>query len=156
MTKGAFDEKVVSLLGALHSVSYSLLPNAEDQADAVQECVKKALQKRDSLRDDAQFKTWIVRILVNECYNILRKKKRLVPTEEIEIAAPPEADGEVFEALMRLPDKLRLPVVLHHIEGYATKEIARILRLPEGTVKGRLVRGREHLKRLLTGEEAWR
>lgn len=155
MTKAEFDQKVLDLLGVLHSVSYSLLPNPEDQADAVQECVKKALIKRHALRNDAALKTWLIRILVNECHNIGRHKQRMVPMSEVEIISPPKADPAVFEALMELPEQLRLPVVLHHIEGYSTKEISQILRVPEGTIKGRLVQGRRHLSQRLKKEEAW-
>lgn len=155
MTKTEFDQRVLSLLGVLHSVSYSLLPNPEDQADAVQECVKKALQKRHTLRDAGAMKTWLLRILVNECHNIGRHKQRTVPVADVEIKTPPEADRAVFEALMELPEKLRLPVVLHHIEGYNTSEVSEILRIPVGTVKGRLVRGRKQLYTILKEEEAW-
>ncbi len=155
MTREAFEDAVVSLLGVLHSVSYSLLPNPEDQADAVQECVRKALQKRETLREDRFLKTWLIRILVNECYTILRGKKRIFSTDSVEIVAPPQADGTVFEALMQLEEKYRLPIVLHHIEGYKTQEIARILRIPEGTVKGRLARGRTRLQAILVEQEAW-
>ena len=155
MTKDEFDRQVVSLLDALHSVSYSLLQNPEDQADAVQECIKKALIKRDSLREDRYLKTWLVRILINECHNIGRAKKRSTPFAEIEVMAPPQANPVLFEALGMLEEHFRLPVVLHHIAGYSTREIAKILRVPEGTIKYRLVRGRTLLEKIMTEQEAW-
>lgn len=154
MDKATFDEQVVAQLGVLHSVSYSLLQNPEDQADAVQEAVKKALTRYQSLRDERYFRTWMVRILINECHNIHRQKRRLVPTEEVEIVVPPQADGALFESMGRLEEKFRLPLVLHHIAGYATKEVAHILRVPEGTVKYRLVRGRRLLETMLDEKEA--
>lgn len=154
MTKEQFDEAVLSLLGVLHSVSYSLLPNPHDQADAVQECIKKALMKRESLREDRYFKTWLIRILVNECHNIHRIKKRLVPTEAIEVIAPSAADPAQFEAINRLEEKLRLPLVLHYVSGYGTREIAGILQVTESTVKYRLVRGRKLLQQYINEEEA--
>jgi len=152
MTKELFNEKVIALLGILHSVSYSMLPNPEDQADAVQECIKKALIKRESLRDDQFFKTWLIRILLNECHNIHRQKKREVPTEEIPTVAPPSADRDLFYAMQQLDERFRLPIVLHHIEGYAAKEVSQILRVPEGTIKARLVRGRRYLQDILNQE----
>ncbi len=154
MTKEQFGDAVVSQLGMLHSVSYSLLPNPHDQADAVQECVKKALLKRETLRDDRYFKTWLVRILINECHSIHRAKRRFIPTESIEIVAPPNVNTELFDAMNRLDEKLRLPLTLHHIAGYATREIAGILHITESTVKYRLVRGRALLQQNLDGEEA--
>lgn len=153
MTKEAFIEQVTALTNMLYRVSYGLLANPEDQADAVQESIRKALCKRESLRDDQFFRTWLVRILINECRNIQRRGGREIPAEEIVLAAPPEANRELYEALMALPDKYRLPVMLHYIEGYAVMEIARMLRVPEGTVKTRLRKARGLLKALLQDEE---
>ena len=146
MTKDEFANRIILLQDTLYRVSYSLLPNPYDQDDAVQEAIRIALQKRATLRDDRYLKTWIIRILINECYGILRKKKRETPMEAIEVIAPPTSDREVVDALVQLEARFRLPLVLHHIEGYSTKEVAKILRVPEGTVKGRLVRGRDLLK----------
>ena len=146
MTKNEFAAQVVSLQDTLYRVSYSLLPNPYDQDDAVQETIRIALQKRETLREDRYLKTWIIRILIHVCYGLLRKKKKELPTETIEVVVPPTSDGTVVEALLKLEERFRLPLVLHHIEGYTTKEVSRILRVPEGTVKGRLVRGRDLLR----------
>lgn len=74
--------------------------------------------------------------------------------------SPPEkkqyssnTDG-VREAVFSLDEDFRLPVILHYMEGYKTREIARILKIPEGTVKTRLARAKQKLKRLLEEEEA--
>ncbi len=150
MTKDEFAIQVVALQDTLYRVSYSLLPNPYDQDDAVQETIRIALQKRETLREDRYLKTWIIRILIHACYALLRKKKRELPMEGIEAVAPPASDRDVMEALLALEERFRLPLVLHHIEGYTTKETSRILRAPEGTVKARLVRGRNLLKTMLT------
>ena len=154
MTKAEFDRQVVSLLDTLHSVSYSLLTNPEDQADAVQECIKKALAKRESLREDRYLRTWLVRILINECHNIGRRKKRLIPCAEVEIVVPPQANNHLFEEVTALEEHFRLVIVLYYIAGYTTREVAQILRVPEGTVKYRLVRGRNLLRGALLEQEA--
>lgn len=154
MTKEMFDQQVLALERVLYRVTYSMLPNPHDQADAVQECIKKALIKRETLKDDRYFKTWLIRILVNECHNIQRQRKRMTPTEEIEIVVQPDVNRSLFEALQSLDEKHRLPIVLHHISGYTTKEVAQILRIPEGTVKYRLVHGRSRLEAILQEEEA--
>ncbi len=153
MTKEQFGEAVTAQLNALHSVSYSLLQNPYDQQDAVQEAVKKALLSREKLRNEAYFKTWLIRILINECHAIHRQKKRVTPMETLPKVAPPEADSALFEAMQALPEKLRLPLTLHHIAGYDTLEVSKILGITRSTVKYRLVRGREHLKQLLTEQE---
>ncbi len=160
MTKQAFMDNIIALTDTLYRVSYGILGNRDDQADAVQECLRRALQKRETLRDDRLLTTWLVRILINECYTLLRRRQRELPfNEEAEIAEdiadtpPPLADGELYDALMSLPDKYRLPVMLHYIEGYAMKEIAAMLRMPEGTVKTRLRHARGLLKEMLEDEE---
>lgn len=155
MDKEAFADRVVALEDVLYRVSYTLLPNPEDQKDAVQECLRKAFQKHESLRDDDRLQGWLVRILVNECYNVLRQKKRIMPVEEVVVTVPPKADPFLNEALMSLAPKHRLPLVLHYIEGYGISEIGRILRLPEGTVKTRMARARKLLKAMLEAEEVY-
>jgi RNA polymerase sigma-70 factor (ECF subfamily) len=146
MTRDEFAKQVVSLQDTLYRVSYSFLPNPYDQDDAVQEAIRIALQKRETLREDRYLKTWIIRILINVCYGLLRKKKKELPTEIIEVVIPSTSDTTVMEALLKQEERFRLPLVLHHIEGYTTKEVSHILRIPEGTVKARLVRGRSLLK----------
>lgn len=152
MTKEAFLEQVLEHRSALYYVSYGLLPNKEDQEDAVQECIHKALKKRETLRDDQYFKTWITRILINECYNILRRRKREIPSEEIAIVAPQTANYGLFESVMELEEKLRVPIILHYLEGYTTREVAKILRAPESTIKSRLAKARGMLSQMIDFE----
>ena len=153
MTKERFEQEILALRGMLYYVSYSLLGNPADQDDAVQEALRRALEKRASLREEKKLKSWLTRILVNECYNILRRRKREVPVQALVVQVPPAANGILFAALMAMEDRLRLPLVLHHYEGYTTREIAQILRVPEGTIKGRLVRARKALASALNEEE---
>lgn len=154
MTKEAFAEQVLAMTDSLYYISYSMLTNRPDQEDAVQEALRKGLQKCGSLREERYLKTWVTRILINECHNILRRRGREVPAEAVYAVAPETADAGVFETLSQLEEALRLPLVLHYYEGYTTREIAKLLRVPEGTVKGRLVRARKALGALLTEEEA--
>lgn len=149
MTKEAFAEQVVLMQDVLYRISYSMLQNPNDQADAVQESLRRALQKRETLRHDEYLQTWLIRILINVCNDMMRRRAREIPVEEIRAALPPESDHVVVEALAQIDVRFRLPLTLHHIEGYTTKEIARILRIPEGTVKTRLARGRRYLKEIL-------
>ena len=97
--------------------------------------------------------TWLTRILINECRSILRARARLVPLEpELAESVPaPEENGELYAALMGLPEKYRTPVTLHYIAGFRSSEIAEMLLVPEGTVKTRLRRAREILREELEG-----
>lgn len=146
MTKDAFISEVIGLRDTLYRVSYGLLPNAYDQDDAVQETVKIALLKWQTLREPGALKAWLTRILINECYAILRRKRRETPYEEIHVELPPDGDREVIAHLMQLEAKHRLPIILNYMEGYTTREIAQMMRIPESTVKSRLKRGRELLR----------
>ncbi len=146
MDRDAFTARVVDIREMLYRVSFSMLPNPHDQDDAVQETIRIALQKRETLRQDAFFRTWIVRILINECHRILRNWKREAPLDETRANLPADGNSEVAEALAALDVKFRLPLVLCYIEGYSNDEVARMMRLPVGTVKWRLSKGRALLR----------
>ena len=158
MTSAEFAERIVEMQETLYRVCYSILPQACDREDAVQECIRIAWQKRSSLRDQQYLQTWVIRILIHECYALLGRGKREHLTEAAmealpERIAPPDVDAEFHDALIALPASLRLPVTLHYLEGYPLSDIARMLRLPTGTVKSRLNRARRQLKTSMLDEE---
>lgn len=154
MTHEEFAQRIVDMQQMLYRVSSSLLPQLCDREDAVQSCIEKAWHRQDALRDETRLQAWVVRILINECYAILRRRKREVPTETLpEAPAPPGADLRLHYFFADLPEKLRLPMVLHYLEGYDICEIANILRVPAGTVKSRLSRGRQEMRRSKAFEE---
>ncbi|EMS72683.1 RNA polymerase sigma factor [Ruminiclostridium cellobioparum] len=153
MTSEEFSQQIINMMQTLYRVSYSQLSQSCDRNEAVQECLLKAWQKRSQLKEPRYMQTWVIRILINECRNIQRKRWREVPLDEMpERAAPADADYELHDALLILDEKLRLPIILHYMEGFTVSEIADILRLPQGTVKSRMNRGRAELKKSLTGE----
>ena len=137
-----FEKNVLLYEGLLYHVSWSMLSNQEDSADAVQEALARAWQNRNTLRSEKAFKSWLVQILANVCRDMLRKrqKQRFVPLED-DTAVSLSADSGVYsvvEILQYLSPEHRLVVVLHHLEGYRVREIAQMLKLPAGTVKSRL------------------
>lgn len=147
MTSEEFAWHIVAMQETLYRVSYSLLAQPCDREDAVQECIRKAWQKRETLRDDRVMQTWVIRILIRECYTLLRKKRRELPVEVLpERIAPLDADPDGHALFLALDERHRLPAVLYYIEDYEIKEIARMLRLPAGTVKSRLHRAREKMR----------
>ena len=148
MTQAEFESRIIAMQDTLYRVSAMLLPQMCDREDAIQECIYKALSKREKLKSDEAMQSWVVRILINECYQQMRRRKRLIPVETLpEGEVEPGADVEVRRALMSLKPELRVPLELHYIEGYKVEEIARILRLPAGTVKSRLSKGRRTMRR---------
>ena len=157
VNRDEFAERVVSAEAALYHISKSILRNDCDCADAVQEAITIAYDRLRSLRDERFFKTWLCRILINECYRICRGNRRVVPFEDFAEAEDPAGQREdpgLYDAIMALKTDLRLVVVLHYVEGFQTMEVAEILKIPEGTVKSRLSRARAELRSALGEKEA--
>lgn len=139
-------------------MSASILPRQCDREDAIQESILTALQKRERLRDDGALRAWVVRILVNNCYDILRSQKRetSLPPDQAEIMrwdASPDADLMMRDLLLGLADEYRLPLMLFYAEGYRIREIAEILHLPQGTVQSRLHRAKKLLRQSMALEK---
>ncbi len=157
MNKNDFIEQVMAAEKTLYHISKSILKNDCDCADAVSETIVTAYSKLDSLRDERFFKTWLCRILINECYRICRANKKVVPLEDY-MAAQPSSEQQnalgLFDAIMELQTELRVVIVLHYIEGFKTIEVAKILKIPEGTVKSRLSRARSKLNSVFGEKEA--
>jgi len=153
MTSEEFEHRIVAMQDTLYRVSYSLLSRVCDREDAVQECIRRSWEKREQLRTDAYMQTWVIRILIRECCHAARIGKREIPADVLpQRDVSPIRDDSLHDAILNLPEKLRIPVVLHYMEGYELKEIAAMLRLPLGTVKTRLLGARKQLKAML-GEE---
>lgn len=107
MEKEAFERELLALTDTLYRVSASILPRQCDREDAIQESILTALQKRERLRDDGALRAWVVRILVNNCYDILRSQKRetSLPPDQAEIMrwdASPDADLMMRDLLLGL------------------------------------------------------
>ena len=159
MTNSALDKEdfcrlVEAHQSALYRTARSILSNQQDVEDAVQEALVRAWEKRDTLRDERYMQTWLIRILLNVCNGIHRKRRRaeraaLPPPQ----AAPAGGADALREALMALPLRLRLPVVLYYMEGMTQQECARALGWPASLVKSRLRAARAALRKLLEGEE---
>lgn len=148
MNREEFANRIVGMQDELYRITYGHLRDSADRRDALQSALFKAWTSLPRLRNDEYFKTWLVRILINECHNLQRTQKRTAPLD----AAPERSETmndrftDLHDALLQLPDKLRIPVQLHYMEGYTTDEIARILRVPAGTIRSRLLRARRALK----------
>lgn len=154
MNKKQFTTEVLEAEKSMYHIAKSILKNDEDCADAIQNAVLHAFEKLHTLRNERYFKTWLTRILINECNHIIRSRKEQIPYEdyyEAQSVTQQENNPEVFEAVMELEDNYRIPFVLFYVEGFSIKEICQILKLSQGTVKTRLYRGRKLLKERLVG-----
>ena len=153
MTQAEFTERARGCERRLYRVARTLLSSETDCEDAVQEALLKAWARLHTLREEAYFETWLTRILINQCRSLHRKRTFAAAELPESLPAPEPGRSPLMEALEALPVRNRIAVELHYIEGYSVKECAKLLTVPEGTVKWRLHQGRRLLQRLL-GEEA--
>lgn len=154
MDRDEFTRRVRASQEKLYRISCGLLREPQDRMDAVQDAILKAWCSLRKLRDEEYFDTWLIRILINECHNRHRSQSRLAPLESApEPSEPFQGNSPLRDAVHALPEKLRIPILLHYMEGYRTDEIAQMLRLPGGTVRSRLRRARTMLKDLLEDPE---
>ena len=151
MTKDDFSQKVLDSEQMLYRLSMSMLKNNADCEDAVQQTILTAYKKLSSLKNEEFFRTWITRILINECNKILKKRNRTAPIEVIENRTDDTFihNIEIKEAIISLSPKLRVVILMKYSEGFSITEISKALKIPEGTVKSRLSKGRELLKLIL-------
>ena len=150
-----FQAEVRRIEKLMYRVAMSYLNHQEDASDAVQDTLARAWEKRNDLTKPDRFKPWVMRILTNQCKDMLRKRRRrsFYPLEEdaaaVEMPAP---QPPVMEAISALKPELRTVVLLHYVDGYAVQEIAQSLGIPTGTVKTRLRAARKRLSQSLLVE----
>ena len=153
MTGDDFAKDVTGMVQTLYRISCSQLSIEADREDAVQETLRRAWEKRASLKNESFFHTWVIRILLNVCHDIQKERKRTIPTDDFpDIPYSPEESVDLKGGLLRLEERERVPVLLHYIEGYDIRQISAILRIPQGTVKSRLSRGRDQLRNICREE----
>ena len=155
MTKEQLGTLIIASQETMYRVAKTLLRSDADCADAIQEAIVKAFSGLHTLRRDSYAKTWLIRIVINECYAILRREKRLISLDDVTLAQEADERGDysdLYEAVSRLPDEIRLTVTLFYMEGYRIKEIAALMKTTESAVKNRLMRARAKLKEELGAE----
>ena len=153
-----FETLVRPLKTRLYKTGMAILNNDDDVCDAIQETLISAYYKLDSLKNESYFATWITRIMINKCYDIIKRNKKIASinqkleqNENETYYDNYEEDSTVKKALEALPEELRLVAVLYYYDSFSIKEIADICDLPEGTVKSRLFRAKEKIYTALKG-----
>jgi RNA polymerase sigma-70 factor, ECF subfamily len=157
MNKAWFSGQVVNNQTAMFRLARTILKNDEDAEDAVQEAILSAYANLDSLREPEKFKSWILHILTNKCYDACRKKRPTVDLSDVEEVLPASGTDcteklNLWQAVQQLPEDLRSVITLFYYEDFSIRQICETLDLGQAAVKTRLFRGREKLKALL-GEE---
>ena len=153
----AFIELIETNKQQMYKVVRSYLPDEADIADAIQDTVEAAYRTIGYLDQANYFRTWLVRILINKCIDIRRKKQKESPAEifpdQGEVCRE-LMDCEFEELMSALDEKYRTVLLLYYGEGFKISEIAQLLEMEENTVKSRLSRGREKFRRIWTAQNA--
>ena len=138
MNNEEFAIRVESVRLKLYKTALIYLGSETLAMDAVDESVYKALCSKWRLRQPEFFDTWITRILINECYNELRRQKRYQPLEVLPDTAVEEFDSlSLREAIRKLPKDLKDVIILRFFGEYTVAETAQALHIPPGTVATR-------------------
>ncbi|MHB2150442.1 sigma-70 family RNA polymerase sigma factor [Calditrichota bacterium LG25] len=166
----AYDQLMEMYHDAVFNIILRMVHNRQEAEDLTQETFIKAYNSINSFNEEYAFSTWLFKIATNHCIDFFRKRKLVtysmdepIKYKDDEIAheyadSDPTVDkkmvdGEksniIKQAIEQLPDKYRMAIILRHHEEKSYEEIAEILNLPLGTVKARIFRAREMLKKIL-------
>ncbi len=138
MREEVFAQRVTEIRGKLFKTAILYMGSEAMALDALDEAVYKGLRGCALLRQEEYFDTWMMRILINECKNELRRQKRLYPLEELSEQAAESYDClPLKEAIARLPGELKDIIVLRYFSGYTLSETAKLLKIPQGTAATR-------------------
>ena len=153
MTKKQYEDEVERLAPSLRRIAYSIVRNEHDAQDAVQQALLAVWARRECV-EFARLKPYLTRAVMNVCRDIQRARQKAIPMKEMPEMSYQPPDGVLADAVERLPEELRLPLLLHYMEGYKLAEIAGALGQSLPQVTSRLFRARKRLKRMLEEVEA--
>ena len=157
--KEFFIQKINENRLKMYKTAIAILKDEDDANDAIQEALYSAYKNYYSLREKSYFTTWIIKILINKCCNIINKNKKIAYIDDtvIQNTASSEDNYEIensLEWVLNQIDKdLKEIVVLYYYDDFSVADIANILEIPQGTVKSRLSRAREQIKEIIKKEE---
>ena len=154
----AYDRLVAAYQDRVYQAAYRITGHREDAWDAAQEAFLRAFKGLRAFRGEASFSTWMTRIAVNAALDVVRRRPPHAPVPADVIPAESDPTDEVLrrdqqrrvqQTIAALPADQRAAVVLRDVQGLSYEAIARVLRVPLGTVRSRLSRGRESLRAVL-------
>ena len=146
MIKTDFEQLFMAMYPGLYRLACSILRHEADAQDAVQQAAVNAWAAAERMKPGGE-KAYITRVVINECRNIQRHRRRILPTDRQGGDTDPSLpDSELKAVVESLTETLRLPLLLRYMEGYSEKETAAILRIPRNTLKARLRRAKAKLR----------
>lgn len=154
--KEAFARIIRNVTDSLYKVAYGYFTDYNEISDVISTTILKAYENISNLKDERYFKTWIIKILINECNYNIRKNKKIVYLEDTTIEMSTCDNDETLDIkriLNSLNQDLKSVIILYYYEEFQVNEISQILEIPEGTVKSRLARARKYLYDILKREE---
>ena len=150
-----FCQKISQLKNSMYVTAIGILRNKEDAEDAIQNALMQGYDHLDDLRFFDKIKPWILRILVNECYKILKKRMYTVDIEELEVSSGEDTIEQktiLWESVLALEMKYRTVIILYYYENMPVKDMAKVLGITVDAVKQRLFRARKMLREILESE----
>lgn len=151
MTKKQYGEEAERLAPSLRRIAYSIVHNEQDAQDAVQQALLSVWAHRESV-EFARLKPYLTRTVINACRDIQRMRQKMIPMEEIPEASDRQPDSVLRDAIECLPEEMRIPLLLHYMEGYKLREIAGTLGVSLPQITSRLFRARRLLRDMLKEE----
>ena len=146
------EEKIEKYSATVFRCAYSFVKNRHDAEDIMQEVFTKYLTKKPSFVDENHEKAWFIRVTINMSKNYLRSfwfKNREELPEDFTGNNEGESNSEIWSAIYELPEKYRVTIIMHYIEGYSIKEISQILKKKPSTIGTWLERGKKRLKQIM-------
>lgn len=144
----------------MYKTAKAILKNEDDVCDAIQETLISAYKNIANLKNENYFKTWIIRITINKCYDLIQKNnlnseknEKTIFYEESESQGSIETKMDLESAIKQIDDDLRVVTVLYYYDDIPVKEISKMLNIPPGTVKSKLSRARDDLYNILKEKE---
>lgn len=139
----------------LYKIGWSFLGNSHDVEDALHNTIIKVIENIQQLKEKRYFETWVIAIYINECRSLLRIRKKEEIKNSFDDIQVTSIEGSLMELeyyLNTLDENNREVIILKYISGYSQEEIAEILQIPIGTVKSRIYRGLQALRKSISEE----
>jgi len=148
---------ILENIQTMYRVAFSILKTEDEINDAISNTTVIVFEKIKTLKKEELFKTWLTRILINECYKIYNQNKKVIFLDNVNQEKltynDQYVDHEIRNLVKNLDKDLRQIVILYYFEDFSVKEIAKIIQKPEGTVKSRLSRARKELEKSLIKQD---
>lgn len=160
--KNAFTDAILQIRNDLYKIAKTRISSDDDIEDLIQDTMIETYKHIKKLREPEKFKMWVIKILINKCNKLYKKKYRKdISIDEYNLEKyiilnsqkDIEDDLNFYHLIKDLKYEERIVLVLHYMEQYSVKDISKILKINENTIKTHLYRSREKIKKILNEKE---